>query len=1080
MLPLVDLEPQHIEQIVQTVPGGAPNVQDIYPLAPLQEGILFHHRLEEQQKGTYTLPTILALSSRARLDELVAALQTVIDRHDVLRTAVLWDKLPRPVQIVYRKASLPVEERRLDSRRNALEQIKAWLTVEQQPLTLCHAPLMRLQVAADPHSSKWYALLQLHHIVCDHVTIELIIAEAVAHLKGRSSQLPPSLPYRNHVAQAVSQEGKCEAEAFFRAKFGDVEETTAPFGLAETHIDSSRISEARAPIDSALAIRVRQEAHRMGVSVATLFHSAWALVLAHTSGRNDVVFGDVLLGRMHLVAGRQPALGLFINTLPMRLRLQNTTVRSLIEQTQRELVELMIREQASLVDAQKCSAIGRSAPLFTALFNFRHSAANPDAEWTKAAGIRTLGVFERTNYPLTVSVDDLQDGFALTAQTASPIDPQRVIAYLRTAVESLVEALERTPDTKALTLSILPADERRELLESFNATRTAFPRETPIHELFEAQVEKTPQAVAVIYEGESITYFELNARANQLARYLKAHGVEVGECVPILMARSLQLLIAEIAVLKAGGAYLPLDPEVPPERRAFMIRDCRGALLLTDTTQPDDVPGIRRHCVTSREAREAIGCHSATNLNRAIDPTGPAYVMYTSGSTGTPKGVVIPHYAVNRLVINNGYAEIGPTDCLVHHSNPAFDASTFEVWGPLLTGAHLLIVPQPVLLDAKRFASLLEQHEVTVLWMSVGLFSQYASTLSRALNRLRYLIVGGDRVDPAVVRRVLRDSPPGCLMNAYGPTECTTFSTTHVIKDVAEDATSIPIGRPIANAQIYVLDGERRPAPMGVTGEIYIGGAGLAIGYLNRPELTAERFVADPFSAEPNARLYRTGDLGRWRADGAIEFLGRNDHQVKIRGFRIELGELEAHLMRHPQVREAIVLAREDVPGEKRLVAYLLPIHAAVVPGADELRQFLKEVLPEYMIPGAFVVLDQLPLTPNGKPDRKALPAPDLAAYAARDYDRPQGAVEEALADIWEELLGLERVGRDDNFFELGGHSLHGMNLITRVCERLMVELPVIAVFQYPTVREMASAVEAMLPQHLVHGGTTELQEFVL
>jgi acyl-coenzyme A synthetase/AMP-(fatty) acid ligase/acyl carrier protein len=440
--------------------------------------------------------------------------------------------------------------------------------------------------------------------------------------------------------------------------------------------------------------------------------------------------------------------------------------------------------------------------------------------------------------------------------------------------------------------------------------------------------------------------------------------------------------------------------------------------------------------------------------------------MYTSGSTGTPKGVVVPHHAISRLAINNGYAQITSSDCIAHYSNPAFDASTFEVWGALLCGASVLVIPQSLVLEASEFAEILTRHGVTMLYMSVGLFNQCIDSLAGVFPKLRYLLVGGEALEPNAIRRVLRDSRPQHLLNAYGPTECTTFATTHAIESVAASATSIPIGRPIANGRIYVLDRHGEPVPIGVTGELYIGGAGVARGYLNRPELTAERFMADPFSGEAQARMYRSGDLGRWRADGTIEYLGRNDQQVKLRGFRIELGEIEAQLMSREQVQDAAVIAREDVPGEKRLVAYVV-LRAGG--GSEEavagIRGHLKTVLPEYMVPSALVVLERLPLTQNGKLDRRALPMPEMSGDSTR-YQAPQGQVEETLAQIWQDLLQIERVGRDDNFFELGGHSLHGVKLAASVTERLGIGLSVVAVFQYPTIQSMASFLGSQQAKH--------------
>jgi amino acid adenylation domain-containing protein len=907
-------------------------------------------------------------------------------------------------------------------------------------------------------------LLQVHHICIDHVTFDALLAEVRANMNGNLAQLPEPVPYRNHVAQALAYARSGAAEAFFRDKLADVTEPAAPFGLQGVRGDIARIVDAYAEVEAEMAERVRIAARKLGVTAATVFHAAWGQVLAHVSGKDDVVFGTVLMGRLKGSVGARRALGMFINTLPLRLRLADLTVRELIERTQRELVDLLDHEQASLAVAQRCSGIAGAVPLFTTLLNYRHSTARPP-EHDGEEALRVLAAQERTNYPIAVSIDDSAAGFFLKVQADPRIDARRVTTYLRTAIQSLVEALESSPEQMALALPILPVTERLQVLESFNATRTVYPSDKLLHELFEDQVARMPDATAVIEDGREITYAELNATANRLARYLQKCGVRPGEYVPVVLPRSLQLLVVQLALLKSGAVYVPVDPQLPVARREFMVRDCKAVRVIGDEDlfAESALDGVMHLDPVTLD--QDISYEAADDLLLSIDPAPPAYVMYTSGSTGVPKGVVVTHRAVNRLVVNNGYCKIELDDCIAHHSNPAFDASTFEIWAALLNGARVLIVPRAAALHAGCFSKLLAKHRVSILWMSVGLFNQSAEALADVLPRLRCLIIGGDILDPQVIRRVLQRSPPQRLLNAYGPTECTTFTTTYTIDAVERDATSIPIGRPIANTQVYILNRAAEPAPIGVTGEIYVGGAGVAQGYLNRPDLTAERFVADPFNADATARLYRTGDFGRWREDGAVEFLGRIDQQVKIRGFRIELGEIEARLSSHEHVREAVVVAREDTPGEKQLVAYVVPASSGqvgAVPSVETLRGYLGTQLPDYMMPSAFVLLDAMPLTPNGKIDRRALPAPDRAAHASREYEPPQGAIEEVLAAIWRQVLQVERVGRHDDFFELGGQSLLGMKLAARVAEQFDLGMSVAAVFKYPTVREMATIVQAV------------------
>ena len=1062
MLPLVELDEEQIEQIVRSVPGGAQNIQDIYPLVPLQEGILFHHLLGGHGADVYIRPILLSVPSREKLDALCAGVQAVIDRHDMLRTALLWERLPRPVQVVYRQASLPIEAVTLQRDRDPLEQLEERMDPGRQELDLRRAPLIRLQISADTRSERWYALLLTHHLVFDNQSLQLMLSEVMAYTGGRAQGLPEPAAYRNYVAQALAYGRKLDAEGFFRKKLGEIDEPTAPFGLLDVHTAGSRVEEARHALSPSQAGRVKSQARRLGVSVAALFHAAWALVISRTSGRPDVVFGTVLLGRQQGNAGAQRILGMFINTLPLRLKLEGVTAGGLIEQTQRELVELLEHEQASLAVAQRCSSIAGAVPLFSALMNYLHDttvsgAGQQDGE----SAVEVIATRGMTNYPFALTVYEQHEEFVLHMETQQPIDPRRMVGYVATAMQSLVVALEEAPRTPALELAVLPESERHQVIEAFNATRAPYPQR-PIHQLFEKQVERTPDAVAALYAGHSLTYAELDRRAGRLAGYLVKQGVRPGECVPIVMPRCLRMLVAQLAVLKCGGAYVPIDPKQPLERQAFMIADCGASCMLADRDipwEPRQKPVRRINCAAILDS--LADCPDDSPGSRATTPSSagamPAYVMYTSGSSGAPKGVMVPHRAVGRLVINNAYARIEPGDRVAHCSNPAFDASTFEIWGALLNGASVVIVPEAIVMDPGRFAAVLKQELVTVLWLTVGLFTQYTEALASVWSQLRYLLTGGDVVEPEPVRRVMRHGAPRHLLNGYGPTECTTFASTYLIEAVAENTRSLPIGRPIANTQIYILNGHQQPTPVGVAGEIYIGGAGVACGYLSRPQLTAEKFIADPFSA--GERLYKTGDSGRWRPDGTIEYLGRDDQQVKLRGLRIELGEIEAQLERHAGVKQAAVVVREDVSGDKRLVAYVIPKDLSGAPATlnvEGLRSHLKSVLPDYMVPSAFVVLNHLPLTANGKLDRRALPAPELDAYASREYEAPRGEVEEILAGIWQSLLRVERVGRYDNFFELGGHSL----LIVQMMERLRrvgLSAEVRRVFESSTLADLAS-----------------------
>ena len=604
--------------------------------------------------------------------------------------------------------------------------------------------------------------------------------------------------------------------------------------------------------------------------------------------------------------------------------------------------------------------------------------------------------------------------------------------------------------------------DREKVLMRFNDTAVPYPQDRLIHELFEEQVRCTPDAIAVVSEEQSLTYAQLNAKANQLAGLLLRRGARIGEYIPILMPRSLELVIAQLAVLKSGAVYVPVDPKLPVERQTFMIRDCQAHRILVahSVSERFDASSVEWIDCTplARELAELPG----DNVGLRIPAPPAAYVMYTSGSTGSPKGVVISHRGVNRLVINSTYARIEPEDCIVHSNNPAFDASTFEIWAALLNGARLLIVPAPVVLDVGQFAETLKNNGVSILLQTTSLFNQFSVAFPGVFGGLRYLLFGGETSDANSVRRVLGGMAPKHLLHVYGPTEATSFATWYPVDSLPERSNTVPIGKPISNTQVYILDGQLRPVSIGMTGEIYIGGPGVALGYLNRPGQTAEHFLPNPYDTNPGERLYRSGDMGRWDVDGNIEFLGRGDQQVKLRGHRIELDEIAAHLVRQDAVGEALVIIRDDTPAGRQLVAYVTPMGGAPS-DASSLLEHLGSTLPEYMVPSAIVVLNRLPLTANGKIDRRALPAPERDAYRRQQYQPPVTDVERSLAVIWQELLSVDLVGRDDNFFKLGGHSLAAMKLTTKLSEAFSIHLSFIEVFEHPILRQLAGTLEKLL-----------------
>ncbi|MDR6675809.1 non-ribosomal peptide synthetase, partial [Xanthomonas sp. 1678] len=937
LLPLVDLDQAQIDALVAAVPGGASNVQDIYPLSPLQEGLLFHHLLQEDG-DTYLLRSVLALDSRTRLDAFLDALQRVIDRHDVLRSAVHWEGLPEPVQVVQRQAPLAVEKVVPATPGAALDRLLELTDPRRVRMDVRRAPLLRAYVMDDPATDGYLCALLNHHLVSDHVTLELILAEIRLLLQGQASALPPPLPYRNFIAhsRAVPQ---AEHERYFRAKLHDVTEPTAPFDLLDLQADAADVVEARVAVDPALARAVREQARRCATSPATLFHVAWAQVLARCSDRDDVVFGTLLLGRGAGSDGAAQVPGMFVNTLPLRIPLRDASAHACVRDTHGRLGELLMHEQAPLALAQRCSGVDRTLPLFTTLFNYRHSRPDvmPAGQGTRSGhalwdGIRIVGGEERTNYPIAIAIDDLGQDFAMSALCVRPVDAERLLAYLRTALASLTEALAQAPQRPLRELPILPAQEQAQL-ERFNAMHSAQPAHTLIHHWFEDWAARQPEAVAAVFEDRSLSYAQLNAQASRLAQRLRKLGVSPEQRVALCAPRGLELVVGILGILKAGGAYVPLDPAYPATRLAWLLEDSAPVAMLTAGDVPQTVAGWGGGAVLDLAQLDLSVGDVADPDSTDAGADRLAYVIYTSGSTGQPKGVMVEHAGLCNLV--QAQIDLFAIDCgsrVLQFASPSFDASVSEIFIALCAGARLCLAPMDRLYPGVPLAQTLERHAITHVTLPPSALQVIdEATLSQTLTTL---IVAGEALPLALARRWAGSLR---VLNAYGPTEATVCATVHAVR---HDDRHVPIGRPIANTQVHVLDATGMPVPIGVRGELYIGGAGVARGYLNRAELTAQRFVPDPFSSVPDARLYRTGDQGRWRADGALDYLGRTDHQVKLRGFRIEPGEIEAALRAHPQVREAVVLAQGE-DSHRRLVAYVVPhVDAATAAAqADALRQ---------------------------------------------------------------------------------------------------------------------------------------------
>ncbi|PHM77925.1 Amino acid adenylation [Xenorhabdus cabanillasii JM26] len=1060
MLPLVDLTQADIDHIVRQVPGGIANIQDIYALSPLQDGILFHHLLA-QEGDTYLLSGQTAFADRALLDRYLAAMQRIVDRHDILRTAFIWQGISVPVQVVWRHAPLSVTELTLAPADGpVIDQLSQRFDPRHYRLDLGQAPLLHFVVAQET-DGRWFLLELHHHMIGDHETLEVMHREVRAYLAGKEENLAVPVPFRNLVAQVRLGVSQAAHTRFFTDMLAEVEEPTLPFGLADVHLDGSQEREFYRLLTPELNDRLRQQARQQGVSLAALCHLAWAQVLSRTSGQEKVVFGTVLFGRMTGGEGAEGGMGLFINTLPLRLDIDDTPVQDSLQAAHRRLAGLLTHEHASLALAQQCSGVERGTPLFSALLNYRHNSLSESSD-EPFEGIEFLDGKERTNYPFGLSVEDFGDALGLTASVVSPFEPERIWGYMQQALESLVEALEHTPAMPVRALDILPEAERTLLLTTWNGTETPYPDVLCIHQWFEQQVAKTPQATALEFQGQILSYAELNARANRLAHQLIESGVEPEQRVAICVARSPAMVVGVLAVLKAGGAYVPLDITYPAERLAYILSDSTPSVILADRVGQSLLDDEMLAGLMVLDPTILPDQPDSNPRVSTLTPQHLAYVIYTSGSTGQPKGVMVEHQAIYQrtLGVNERYG-VTAQDRVLQFAAFAFDVAVEECFSSLCNGATLVIRDDSWLASISEFIALTRENRITVLFLPTLFWSELAAREpGLALpDALRLIIIGSE----AVQKKALQDwfAQTGHrprLLNAYGPTENTVTATCQAVFSPDDDRA---IGRPLSNTRIYLLDSNRQPVPLGGVGEIYIGGVGVARGYLNQPILSEERFISDPFSPVSGARMYRTGDMARYRPDGNLEFFGRNDQQVKIRGFRVELGEIETRLLEHPAVHEAVVLALDDGQG-KRLVAYI--VAAADDELVNNLRTHLSAVLPDYMVPAAFVCLDNLPQTPNGKLDRRALPAPDGDAFARQTYEAPQGETEIALAAIWREVLGIEAISRHDNFFALGGHSLLAMQVMNRIAA-LGTALPLSELFSSPSLAALAERLHTRFDQ---------------
>ncbi len=1040
----------------------ATTIEDTYPLSPMQQGLLYNTLLEPES-GVDIEQLLFELHEALDVPAFQSAWRCVIARHPVLRTNLRWENLAEPLQEVRAQVELPWEEQdwRGIASGERSERMEGFLRADRRRgFELTRAPLFRLTLLRYGEE-EFHLVWTFHHTVLEGPSYALALREVFAFYEairqGKEISLPLPRPYRDYIDWSKKQDFS-KSEAFWRETLKGF---TVPTPLAIDHAPDGyqdsrvRMGTHEVLLSTTITSALRALAQDNQLTLNTIVQGAWALLLSRYSSEEDVVFGVIRGSRRSTIEGAEAMIGLFLNTLPLRVRVNSEAeLFPWLNEVRLQWMAMREHEHTPLANVHGWSEMEGGSPLFQSTMAFENY--HLDTMLRKQGGAwsnRRFRLLLQTNNPLNLTAyegAELRLRIDFDRHRIDDAAAARIIGQVRT----LLEAIAISPHQKVGEISLLTSAERHELLVEWNDTATDDPAAAPIHELFEAQVARTPEAVAVVSDGRTLSYGELDRRANQVAHALRKRGVGTDALVALCVNRSPGMIVALLGVLKAGGAYVPLDPEYPAERLAFMLKDCGAKLLITEDclrTKLSPLPVTCEVMYLDRDA-EALAAEPQHAPRSKVDLSSLAYAIYTSGSTGQPKAALLTHRGLSNLAANESRLYgIGPHSRVLQFSSLSFDASLSEIAMALCSGATLYVEARDAILPGPDLEGYLEREKITVLSLTP---SALAVLDPAAAPSVEQLIVGGESCPADLAARWAGRCR---FFNTYGPTEATIVATYIEYRDGTRPPN---IGRPLPNVRVYLLDRKLEPVPVGLPGELYIGGVGVARGYLNRPELTAERFLPDPFCGRRGALMYRSGDFARWRPDGQIEFIGRIDNQVKIRGYRIELGEIEAGIVQHPEVSQVVVIAREDTPGDKCLVAYVVAENPAA-DLADQLRAHLKLSLPEYMVPSAFVTLDKLPLTPNGKVDHKALPPPERSASQQADYVAPRTLTEEALAAIWCKLLELEQVGVHDNFFELGGHSLMLVRLIGEIDRTFNVKLGVPLLFINPTVEQMASLIDS-------------------
>lgn len=1055
-----------------------------HPLSFAQQRLWFLEQLEPD--GPYKVPAAFLLRGPLEVATLERSVNEIISRHEILRTTFA-EIDGQPVQIVAPRLTLSIPVEDLShlpdaERAERVKQIAARL--REQPFDFVRGPLVGavlVRLSEDEHHF-WFLM---HHIVSDGWSIGVFLKELSAAYEAFSARRHPELPKLpiQYADFAVWQRAWLQGERldrqmkYWKALLGTkISTLELPTDRPRPPVQGYRGASLTHLIDLELTERLSALARREGVTPYMFLLAVFKTLLARYTRQDDIVVGTPVANRNRTEL--EPLIGFFVNTLVLRTDLSgDPTFRDLLSRVREVTLGAFAHQDVpfeKLVEELQPERDTSRTPLFQVMFSLQNAPVPPlkmgDIEISLLDDDTEVSLFD-----LSFDVMERADGLLCTLEYNTDLFDTATASRMLKHFMVLLETAVADPSASLGTIPLLTNEERNQLFE-WNNTRRDFPLNRCAHELFEEQAARTPEAIALVCGGERLTYAELNARANQLAHHLRAYGIGAEARVGILLDREASAGVALLGVLKAGGAWLALDPEYPPPRLAFMLEDAEVSVLLTTTQLAATLPAHNARLICLNAEAQQIASHATGNLGPINTATNLAYLVYTSGTTGRPKGTLVEHRSlVNTSLAFAAQHRLTPRDRVLQFASLSFDVAAEEFFGAWLSGVRAVMRPVPVFDTVAEFAGFIEREGVTLVNLPASFWAEWLTALEEQPNdgvpsTLRRVVVGNEKTLSTTVeswRQRVGDRVE--WNNAYGPTETTVTASNYDPGAAHLRTHTAPIGRPIANAELYVLDGRQQLVPVGVIGEIYIGGAGVARGYHRRAGLTAERFVPHPYAREGGARLYRTGDLGRFLPDGNIEFLGRADEQIKVRGFRVEVGEIEAALRQHPEVRECAVVAYDDEHRGPRLVAYVvarqpereLPPRETEVPQREAelsgLRDFLREQLPEYMVPSTITRLDAFPLTPNGKLDRKALPAPDATrAEADGPYVAPRSELENLIAGVWREVLEVERVGVQDNFFNLGGHSLLLIRVNNRLRETLRTELPVVELFKYPTVSSLA------------------------